>query len=77
MLWIPSLSFAFMFRGSKRTFSFEFQLMDSVTEIHLEHRAVGMSVSRDWGLQHVEICHEGTGRSFYFLAGVASIIPCR
>ena len=43
--------------------------MDTVTEVHLEHQPVGMAISRDWGVQHVEICHEGTGRTFYFLAG--------
>ena len=43
--------------------------MGVVLEVQLMHRAPNMAVSRDWSLQHVEVAHEGSGRTFYFMAG--------
>ena len=47
----------------------ELQDMEVVLEVQLMHRAPNMAVSRDWSLQHVEVAHEGSGRTFYFMAG--------
>ena len=43
--------------------------MEVVLEVQLMHRAPNMAVSRDWSLQHVEVAHEGSGKTFYFMAG--------
>ena len=56
-------------RGTKCSFLVELQDMEVVLEVQLMHRAPNMAVSRDWSLQHVEVAHEGSGRTFYFMAG--------
>ena len=49
----------------------ELQDMDVVEEVVLQYRppALGLGQFTDWCLQHVEVTHEGTGRTFYFLGG--------
>ena len=59
-----------MHRGTKRTYILpELQDLDQIAEVHLQHRPSAMAMSRDWSPQHVEVCNEGNGRTFFFLAG--------
>ena len=58
-------------RGAKRTYVLtDLQDLDMISEVHLQHRPSAMAMSRDWSPQHVEVCNEGTGKTFFFLAGV-------
>ena len=64
-------------RGTKRTFILpDLQDLDHIAEVHLQHRPSAMAMSRDWSPQHVEVCNEGSGRTFFFLAGLVVIAMC-